>query len=98
MSNLHDDVERLERELANKKSQLKREQENCSHHWGETKYDPEKYKEPVYSQLEGRGSDPFPVYNYVDRTRDRWSRTCQKCNKTEYTSEQKAVKYEPKFD
>ncbi len=34
---------------------------------------------------------------YRDVEYKRWSRTCKKCEKVEYTTEQVAVKYEAKF-
>ena len=39
----------------------------------------------------------WPKSSFRDSYKNRWSRICKKCGKIEYTYEQKAVKYEPKF-
>lgn len=85
---------RYERELEN----MCREQSKCSHDWGSVEYDPEIQKIPKY---EDRfiGSDYMPeLVGFTEKKVDRWSRTCKKCGKVEYTKEQKAVKYEPNFN
>lgn len=85
---------RYERELEN----MRREQSKCSHDWGSVEYDPEIQKIPKY---EDRfiGSDYMPeLVGFTEKKVDRWSRTCKKCGKVEYTKEQKAVKYEPNFN
>ena len=90
--------EQLKREYESKLSALRREQSNCNHEWGEVKYDPEIKREPNGCTWEFRGSDGWIVptgYRYVEHK--RWSRTCKKCGKVEYTKEQVATKYEPKF-
>lgn len=95
--NYKEDIEKLKRELEEKERLQSNMERNCVHEWKETKYDPEEYQQPVYSHMEGHGSDPYPVYNYHPAKKDRWSRECAKCGKKEYTYEQAPVKYAPKF-
>ena len=46
-----------------------------------------------------KGSDYMPeLVGFTEKKVDRWSRTCKKCGKVEYTKEQKAIKYEPNFN
>lgn len=92
-----DEITRLENELRMKKESLRTKQDRCTHEWTDVKYDPEHYKKPIFSHYAPHGSDPVPIYNYVSTTKDRWSRTCKKCGKVEYTYEKKATKYEPYF-
>ena len=90
--------EQLKKEYESKLSALRAEQNSCYHEWDRVKYDPEIQKIPKY---EDRfiGSDYMPeVVGFTEKKVDRWSRTCKKCGKVEYTKEQKAVKYEPNFD
>ena len=90
--------EQLRREYESKLSALKAEQSNCRHEWNEIKYDPEIKSEPYGHKTIGHGSDIWlEPEGYHDVKHDRWSRTCKKCGKIEYTKEQVAVKYEPKF-
>lgn len=85
---------RHERELR----ELLDEQKNCNHEWNEIKFDPEIVKEPRY-ETRWQGVDCWPeIVGYTEKKVDRWSRTCKKCGKVEYTKEQKAVKYEPNFN
>ena len=91
------EIEQLERTLRNKKESLSYKQNNCAHDWSEPKSDPESYQYPVFDHYEPHGSDPEPIYNYITKYKNRWSRYCKKCAKTEYTYEQKAVKYVPDF-
>ena len=85
---------RHEREL----KELLNEQKNCNHEWNEVKFDPEIVKEPASYEYEGTGVDKWPVVTSWKEVKiPRWSRTCKKCGKTEYTKEQVPVKYEPKF-
>lgn len=89
--------EQLKREYENKLLALRTEQSNCNHEWGEVEYDPEIQNIPKY---EDRfiGSDYMPEFVGFDKKKiDRWSRTCKKCGKVEYTKERVATKYEPKF-
>ena len=101
---LRDDVSRLEQELRYKKEELSRKESVCEHNnkfktscWSSPEYDPEPYKEFIFTHYEGGGSDPIPQGYYADKKKDRWSRTCRLCGKKEYTYEQTPVKYEPKF-
>jgi len=89
--------EELKREYERKLSELKMEQDNCYHNWDEAKYDPEEVQEPVY-ETQWQGVDCYPVLVGAKTVKkDRWSRTCKKCGKVEYTKEQVAIKYIPKF-
>jgi len=85
---------RYEKELAN----LRKEQSECNHEWGDIEYNPEIKQMP---RFEDRfiGSDYMPeLVGYTESKVARWSRTCKKCGKVEYTKELKAVKHEPKFE
>lgn len=97
--NNNDRIKQMEIELETLKREQRISEMTCHHSWSNVKYDPEKYRESHFSHYEPHGSDPYPVYVDSDTisTKDRWSRTCSKCGKVEYTYEQKAVKYEPKF-
>jgi len=97
MPNEIEEIQRLERDLSKKKELLNNKQNTCPHEWTETKYDPEPYRRAIFSHYIPHGSDPEPVYNYVDDKKDRWSRTCLKCGKVEYTDVKRAVKEEPYF-
>lgn len=89
--------EQLKREYESKLSALRTEQRNCCHEWDEVKYDPEEIKEPIY-ETRFQGVDCyFETVGHKTVKNDRWSRTCKKCGKVEYTKERVAVKYEPKF-
>lgn len=93
-----DEINRKLREIES----LKQEQTYCQHQWGPTKYDAEKKVEFVndYSRgLQGHGSDPYYHTIAQDKYVDRWSRTCNKCGKTEYTYTQETVEVikKPKF-
>lgn len=90
--------EQLKREYENKLSALRTEQSNCNHEWEEVKYDPEIKKEPYGCEMVTQGSDVWwRPEGYHNVEHKRWSRTCKKCGKVEYTKEQVATKYEPKF-
>lgn len=94
MSRLDEIKRRYEQEMAS----VRREQADCTHVWGEVIYDPEIVHEPKY-EPRFQGSDCFPeLVGNVTKKVDRWSRTCKKCGKVEYTKAQRAVKYEPNFD
>lgn len=89
--------EQLKREYESKLAALRAEQSSCKHEWEEVKYDPETINEPRY-ETRWQGVDCFPeIVGYREKTVARWSRTCRKCGKVEYTKEQVAVKYELKF-
>lgn len=79
-------------------SDMRREQSECNHNWDEVKYDPEIKNVPQYRDA-FKGSDYMPeLVGFTEKKVDRWSRTCKKCGKVEYTKEQKAIKYEPNFN
>lgn len=90
-------IDRLNRELNDAKNQ----QQNCSHTWSETKSDPEstfrmEVRPGDFSEC--HGSDYYPAFDKVPVTKQRWSRTCQKCGKTEYTYDNvQPVKGGPQF-
>ena len=85
---------RYEKELEN----MRREQSACIHDWEEVKYDPEIIKKPK-CEIRWQGVDCWSeIVGYTEKKVDRWSRTCKKCGKVEYTKEQKAIKYEPNFN
>ena len=91
--------EMLRRKYEQDLADLRRRQNNCTHSWGETKYDPEFKEEPTGYEYEGAGSDRWPVatgYRKVEVK--RWSRTCTKCGKVEYTKDVVATAYAPKFN
>ena len=89
--------EELKQEYEKKLFALKEEQNNCNHEWNEVKYDPEIVNEPKY-ETKRYGVDFLPIIvGHIKKEIPRWSRTCKKCGKVEYTKEQVAVKYEPKF-
>lgn len=90
--------EQLKHEYESKLVALRSEQAHCHHEWGEVKYDPEVTQEPIY-ETRWQGVDCWPelVGSRPVRT-PRWSRTCKKCGKVEYTKEQVATHYEPKFN
>lgn len=89
--------EQLKYEYEQKLEALRREQANCQHEWEEVKYDPKIETVPKYKGI-FRGSDYMPEFDGVEEKKsDRWSRTCKKCGKVEYTTERVPVAYEPKF-
>lgn len=90
--------EQLKEEYERKLSALRAEQNRCCHEWGEVKYDPEIKKEPYGYRMVTQGSDVWgEPEGYRDVEHKRWSRTCKKCGKVEYTTHQVPVKYEPVF-
>lgn len=90
--------EQLKREYERKLSALRAEQNICCHEWGEVKYDPEIKKEPYGYRMIAQGSDVWgEPEGYHDVEHKRWSRTCKKCGKVEYTTHRVPVKYEPVF-
>lgn len=90
--------EQLKKEYEDKLAALKKEQSSCSHEWTEPKYDPEIEKVPKYVDR-FIGSDYIPeLIGFTEKKIDRWSRTCKKCGKVEYTKEQVVIKTAPKFN
>ena len=94
---LQEEIRKLEQELKQKKELLHSNQLHCIHEWSEPKYDPESYLHPIFDHYEPHGSDPEPIYTYITKQKDRWSRYCKKCEKTEYTFDQRPVKFVPNF-
>ena len=90
--------EQLKAEYEAKLKALKAEQNSCIHEWNKPIYDPEITREPYGHEMVTQGSDVWwrPI-GYHDIEHKRWSRTCRKCGKVEYTKEEVAVKTEPKF-
>ena len=75
-------IEELEEEIR----KLRVAQANCNHDWADPVYDP--YKEEIMRAVPDiHGSDYYlvPEGTGTYRTVDRWSRTCRKCGKKEYT-------------
>ena len=90
--------EQLKKEYEHRLAALRKEQNSCDHEWGEVKYDPKVKKEPYGYRQVAHGRDIWgEPEGYRDVEYKRWSRTCKKCGKVEYTSKQAPVKYEPKF-
>ena len=84
------ELKRLNEEVAN-------EERTCQHDWSNPAYDPDTKLEGTFDHYEPHGSDPEPIYNYHEVKVDRWSRTCKKCGKKEYTKKQKSVATAPDF-
>jgi len=96
--NYKNDVERLRRELQEAESRQISLEKTCKHQWDEVKYNPEKFMEQYYTgEYDIQGIHMWPKTSFRESHKDRWSRQCKRCGKIEYTYQQKAVKYEPKF-
>ena len=67
-------------------------QRKCDHDWSEPVYDPEN-REITREEFVPMGSDPYfrTVGTGIYKRVDRWSRTCKKCQKIEYTYEMENV-------
>lgn len=92
------EIKRLREEADRLQREVDASQRSCSHNWGEAIYDPEEYREASDFRLVGRGSDVWTEpTSYQTKTKPRWRRRCKSCGKVEYTQQQVAVKYEPKF-
>lgn len=90
--------EQLKIEYESKLSALRAEQDACNHDWDEVKYDPEIKREQYGCKTIVRGSDLWTEpEGYHNVKHDRWSRTCKKCEKVEYTTKLVPVKFEPQF-
>ena len=76
------------RQLQAEMAELERQMARCNHDW-DVKYCPIEEDEVEY-EMKMQGVDPYYVANPTGRkiTKDRWSRTCRKCGKTEYTTKQ----------
>jgi hypothetical protein len=93
-----EEIQRLERELHEKKRILASKQNTCNHEWSDVKYDPEEIlEEYLTGGYSGSGVDKWPNTAYRKVKKDRWSRTCVKCGMIEYSYEKRATKYEPYF-
>jgi len=68
--------------------EIELKQARCNHKWGEVEYDP-TVKREYNIGLSFQGSDMYCCYtgSGYDVKVDRWSRTCSKCGKKEYTTE-----------
>lgn len=89
--------EEIRRRYENELEDMRREQAICTHVWDEPKYDPEIKSIPQYRDA-FKGSDYMPeLVGFTEKKIDRWSRTCKRCGKVEYTKECIATQYEPKF-
>ena len=89
--------EQLKREYDVKLAALHMEQAGCDHVWLPVKYDPEIRMLPVYKDR-FIGVDYMPeLVGHNKKEEPRWSRTCTKCGKVEYTKECIATAFVPKF-
>lgn len=68
--------------LEEKVQRLKMLQSNCNHNWNDTIYEPEKLE--IINLIIKMRTGEFKIV-------DRWSRTCSKCGKKEYTYEQEDI-------
>ncbi len=72
--------------------QIKEAQSHCDHAWGEVQYEPETHK--VMREETKRIGVDYCIERYWTgsyETVPRWSRTCTKCGKREYTYTQEEV-------
>ena len=88
----------LAKELRCLNAEIHKEEQGCQHDFADPVYDPEGYQKGEFDHYEPHGSDPEPVYRYHTESKARWSRTCKKCGKKEYTYHQKPVGFVPDFD
>lgn len=92
-----DRLEELKRKHAAELAAVMNEQRNCCHSWGPTIHDPEIVNEPIF-ETRWQGVDCYPVQVSSRLVKhDRWSRTCRKCGKVEYTKDVVATAFAPKF-
>ena len=81
---------------------LKSAQNLCNHEWDEVKFEPES-KEITREEFVYLGSDSYwtNIGTGLFENVNRWSRTCKKCGKKEYSYEQEEVAVQtikrPKF-
>ena len=77
--------------------EIKKIQQNCDHEWNDPIYNPEK-KEITKIEYQYLGSDSFPKEVGTGEYEEvpRWSRTCIKCEKKEFTYEQERIIVESK--
>ena len=78
--------------LEEKVQRLKMMQARCNHTWNDSIYDPEN-KEITRVEIEKQGVHlwPIEVGTGCFEKVDRWSRTCSKCGKKEYTYEREDI-------
>jgi len=104
LKKIMDNIEKMRKaeELTKEATRLQEEvfasQVFCTHVFGPAEYDPDYKMEPTGWKFEHQGSDCWESptgYQKVDVP--RWSKTCIKCGKKEYTMKQKAVAFEPDF-
>lgn len=84
---LADRVTRLSRELNEAKEQMGK----CKHEFSQPYPATRDVKEPIFKGYRGHGSDPEPVYEYVDKTEYGWERKCNACGFTQYTTKTKPI-------
>ncbi len=98
-SNKVEELRRAQDDVARLRKEIEVQQRNCSHDWGDTVSDPIITPRSRFSHYEGHGSDPNPIHVPDGHdTKPRWSRTCKRCGKVEYTEKRKAVETKPDFD
>ena len=93
---MNDRIKELQREIDAERTRMS----NCSHDFGKVKFDPEIVMLGYGSVQDGAGSDPHWSYEgYIPTEKNRWSRKCKICGKTEYTYKKEPIitGYEPKF-
>lgn len=87
----------LAEQLRRLNEEVTQEERDCRHQWTEPVYEPASELEYVFDHFEGHGSDPEPIYRTYPTIKARWSRTCMKCGKKEYTQKQKPSQMVPDF-
>lgn len=90
---LVDVVKRLTKELDATYSLIK----NCDHKFTDPIPTTREYQEPVFLRYEPHGSDPEPIYEWITKFENGWSRECTKCGYEEYTTKTKPTNYVPNF-
>ena len=80
--------------------EIERDERECgTHFWSDPISDPEPYVEATGFKMVAQGSDVYPeATGYHETTRARWSRTCVKCGKKDYTYQTKPSAFVPNFD
>lgn len=95
MEKLAQKIDRLTRELETAQHEIA----ECEHEFAEPVSATRPLLDPIFKGYKGVGSDPEPVYEWIEKTEYGWERTCNKCGHTEYTAQKKPVVkgYEPDF-
>ena len=85
---LRQEIRRLERELHSAKTNLNVHERQCPHDWTSPEYTPERTESyttpgdpPGTMGVDWRGPVHVPA-----TTKDKWTRRCRKCGKTETTT------------